>query len=112
MSTSPAIVTFHHNSNFWLPRRVVQDDNLRYLSGHALRLFLYLSYRFYKNRAAVQYNDWEITNRISVPREVVSSVRDELHTAKLIGIRAVGKRWKYFPHEFATIVNTTTEAVK
>lgn len=108
---TPPIPTLHHNGNFWLPRRVVQDDNLRYLSGHALRLFLFLSYRFYRKREAVEFGDGEIVQRTSIPRIVVSSVRDELLTAKLISVRAVGKRWKYYPPE-VTAVNTTTEAAK
>ena len=110
MSTSPTIITMHHNGNFWLPRQVVKNDNLRFLSGDALRLFLHLSYRFYKSRNPVEYNDWEITARIGVRKDVVPSVRDELRTAKLVGIRPVGKRWEYFPAELGKIVNNTVDA--
>jgi hypothetical protein len=78
--------------SFVIPRRIVIDDNLKRLSHDALRTYLFLAHKSYRqlDRDFV-LSDSEINRSTGVPYENVESVKAELKAARLIDYRNVSK---------------------
>ena len=71
--------------SFPVQRRVAKDSLLRTLSGDALRLYLYLSYKSFRSRKHTHlFMDAELIRDLGITKHLLPDVRDELQHADLI----------------------------
>jgi hypothetical protein len=83
--------------SFVLPRRIVIDDNLKHLSHNALRTYLFLAHKSYRqlDRDFV-LGDWEISRATGVAHDLLPATKMELKRARLIDFRDVNKAVSMF----------------
>jgi hypothetical protein len=70
----------------------MHDGNLKDLSGDAIRLYMVLAFKFYRNRdRPFLLGDWEIVKNLGIDKTRLPFVRAELKRAKLIDYRVIDK---------------------
>jgi hypothetical protein len=81
-----ASTTAYRHATFSIPRTLVKNTNtLRDLSGSALKLYIFLSWRYFRKTIPnLHLLDWEITSHIGIPTPYVPEARQELADAGLI----------------------------
>jgi hypothetical protein len=83
--------------SFVLPRRILIDDNLKRLSHDALRTYLFLGHKSYRQLDRdFLLGSWEISRATGVPHDALPAVKMELKRAKLIDFRDVSKAVSMF----------------
>jgi hypothetical protein len=76
----------YRHATFSIPRTLVKNTNvLRDISGYALKLYIFLSWRYYRKTVPnLHLLDWETAGYIGIPTAYVPEVRQELANAGLI----------------------------
>jgi hypothetical protein len=74
-----------HTHSFHVQRRLAKDNLLRTLSGDALRLYIFLSYKTFRIRKTEHlFKDAELTRDTGISQCRVAQVRSELQECNLI----------------------------
>jgi hypothetical protein len=70
---------------FPVPRRLGQSGRIASLSGDAIRLLLFISYKLYRRKTReVMFSAWELTRELGINKQSIKSLRNELQDAGLI----------------------------
>jgi hypothetical protein len=105
---------YNPNQILVISRQIIRDGNLRRLSGDATKVFLYISYRLFRNSGrALAISDKELSSVLDIDIIQIPALRNELYRTRLIETGLQGKYPQYALHPRALSCDpqtpTTTE---
>jgi len=76
---------------FRVPRTILENDNLKVLSGDAIRLFLFISHRCYRERAAqLRTTNFELNLKLGMSSDEVTEAYRELRGERIMDVSRDG----------------------
>ena len=85
-----------------ISRQIVRDGNLRKISGDAVKVFTYVSYKLFRNSGrGLTISDKELASVLDIDIVQIPTLRHELYKASLIETGLQGKHPQYALHRRA-----------